>query len=159
MTDTTVTPVRREVTVSTTPDRAFQVFTSHFDAWWPRGHHIGAADLHEAVIEPQEGGRWFEIDVDGSQCDWGRVLVWEPPARLVLSWQLNGRFEYDPDPARASEVEVSFRPAGEGSTVVTLEHRYIERMVASEDAFKGIDSEGGWGGLLTRFADVVAASS
>ena len=77
----------------------------------------------------------------------------------MLSWQLNGRFEYDPDPARASEVEVSFRPAGEGSTVVTLEHRYLERMVASEDAFKGIDSEGGWGGLLTRFADVVAASS
>ena len=159
MTNITITPIRREVTVPASPARAFQVFTEHFDAWWPRGHHIGAADLHHAVIEPRAGGRWYELDVDGTECEWGTVLAWEPPARLVLSWHLNGRFEYDPDAARASEVEVSFQPSGEDSTVVTLEHRYLERMEAAEDAYRGIDSEGGWGGLLARFTDVVAAGT
>ena len=154
MTETTVTPVRRQVTVSTTPERAFQVFTTHFDAWWPRGHHIGGADLQQAFIEPREGGRWYELGVDGSQCEWGRVLAWDPPARLVLAWQINGRWEYDPDPARASEVEVSFRPAGEGATVVTLEHRFLERMEMGEDAYQGIDGEGGWTRILTNFTTV-----
>lgn len=158
MTDTTIVPVRRTVTVPVGPARAFQVFTEHFDSWWPRSHHIGDADLYRAVIEPRVGGRWYELDVDGAECEWGTVLSWEPPHRVVLSWQLDGRWEYDADPARASEVEVSFHASG-ASTVVSLEHRYLERMVAAEDAYRGIDGEGGWRGILSRYEAVVAAAT
>ncbi len=160
MTDSsTITPVRHEVTVPADVARAFQVFTAHFDSWWPRGHHIGQADLYQAVIEPRKGGRWYEIDVDGTECDWGTVLVWEPPARVVMAWHLNGRWEYDPDPARASEVEVIFRGVDDRSTVVTVEHRYLERMVDADDARKGVDSDGGWRGILAGFSAVVAVSA
>ncbi len=155
----TIAPVSRQVTVPANVERTFQVFTTHFDTWWPRGHHIGAADLYRAVLEPRVGGRWYEIDVDGTECEWGTVLAWDAPSRLLLSWQLNGRWEYDPDPGRASEVEVTFRAVDESSTVVTLEHRHLDRMVAGEDAHTGIDGDGGWRGILVGFAAVIAASA
>jgi uncharacterized protein YndB with AHSA1/START domain len=159
MTDTISTPVRHAVSVPAAPTRAFQIFTTHFDAWWPRGHHIGKADLYQVIIEPKVGGRWYEIGVDGSECEWGTVLVWDAPSRLVVTWQLNGRWEYDPDRSRASEVEVTFHAVDDQTTKVTIEHRHIERMVAAEDARRGVDSDGGWRGIIQNFAALVAASS
>jgi uncharacterized protein YndB with AHSA1/START domain len=115
-----IEPVRHEVVVPLSADAAFRLFTADFNSWWP-GHHIGTADLETAIIEPRAGGRFYELDVDGSECDWGAVLVFDPPERLILRWQLNGEFKYDPDPAHGSEVEVTFTPQAAATTKVRLD--------------------------------------
>lgn len=154
----TITPVRRSVTVAATPERTFQMFTAHFDAWWPRGHHIGQAELDHVVLDPQVGGRWYEVSVDGSTCEWGSVIAWEPPSRLLLAWHLNGMWQYDPDPTRASEVEVTFT-AADGGTEVVLEHRLIERMVEGESARGALDGDGGWPAIIAGFGRLVDAGA
>ena len=143
--------VRREITVNADQERAFEVFTAGFDSWWPRAHHIGQSELLAAIIEPKVGGRWYERGIDGSECDWGKVLVWEAPARVVLSWHLDGNWAFDPDPAKASEVELRFVAESESRTRVELEHRGIERAHAAEQLRAGVDSEQGWNGLLQLF--------
>jgi uncharacterized protein YndB with AHSA1/START domain len=105
-----------------------------------------------AILEPRQGGRWYEQGVDGSECDWGRVLAWEPPHRLVVTWQINGHWQYDPDPAHASEIEVRFSPDGPEQTTVQLEHRHLERLVDGQGLRDGITGGGGWGALLELFA-------
>ena len=158
MSQTTIAPVRQSVTVPISADRAFTLFTEGFNTWWI-GHHIGKAELAEAVIEPRAGGRWFERGVDGSECDWGKVLVFEPPGRLVLTWQLNARFEYDPDPAHASEVEVRFTEE-DGQTRLDFEHRYIERLGADADELaKSVSAEGGWPAILDLYVKSAAAAA
>jgi uncharacterized protein YndB with AHSA1/START domain len=152
--------VRRGVTVKAPIERAFEAFTTSFDKWWPRGHHIGTADMAEAVLEPRADGRWYEKGVDGSECEWGRVLAWEPPHRLVLSWHIGGDWQYHPDPAQASEVEVRFTAEGPDATRVEIEHRLLERHGESGRSLHdsvGTD-EGGWGGLLQLFRGVAEAS-
>jgi len=138
-------------------ERAFTVFTKGFNTWWPREHHIGAADLDEAVIEPAVGGRYYERGVDGSECDWGQVLAFEPFGRLVLSWHLQGDWKYDPDPAKASEIEVLFIAEAPDRTRVELEHRLIERHDLAEKVAEGVGQDGGWGGLLHLYAEAAAA--
>lgn len=147
-----VSSVQKEIVVEASPERAFRVFTEHFDSWWPRAHHIGKADLKAAIMEGKPNGRWYEVDVDGTECDWGYVMVWEPPHRLVLAWQLDGQWEYDP--SLVTEVEVTFTPVGAAGTRVELEHRYLERFGELEPAARqGLESPEGWGGLLQMFAD------
>jgi hypothetical protein len=102
--------VQRSVAVKAGLEHAFNVFTTGFDTWWPRSHSIGKSGLQKAIIEARLGGRCYQLSVDGSECDWGRILVWEPPRRFVLAWQLNPKWECEPDLTRASEVEVSFTP-------------------------------------------------
>jgi uncharacterized protein YndB with AHSA1/START domain len=85
MTTPTIPPLQGTVTVSVPVDRAFRVFTDSIHTWWPPQYHIGQADMAQAILEPREGGRWYEQGTDGSQCDWGRVLAWEPPNRLVVT--------------------------------------------------------------------------
>ena len=102
-------PVRKSVFVNAPQARAFDVFTSGMGRWWPKTHKIGPADLDRPIIEPRAGGRWYELDVDGSECEIGKVAAWEPPARLVLIWQLTPEFTYDPD--LITEVEVLFTDA------------------------------------------------
>ena len=144
-------PVRRSIHVDVPRERAFEVFTAGIGRWWPKTHHIGAADIDTLVIEPREGGRWFERDVDGSECEVGKVLVWDPPARLVLAWQLTPEFRYDPN--LITEVEVQFIAEGANSTRVELEHRNLERFGDRVDAMRAkIDGPGGWGDLLQLFA-------
>ena len=111
--------VRTDVRVAAPPDKAFRVFTEGFDRWWPRSHHIGEGDLEEAIIEPFEGGRWYERTTDGNECEWGTVLVWDPPRHVALSWAIDGEFGSDPN--HASRIDVTFTPEGEG-TVVVVEH-------------------------------------
>src|SRR4029077_1240327 len=91
-------PVRTEITVPLAPDQAFELFTAGLDKWWLRSHHIGEAPLRQCVLEGREGGRWYEIGEDGSECDWGRVLAWEPPTRLVVAREHHGELMYDADP-------------------------------------------------------------
>jgi uncharacterized protein YndB with AHSA1/START domain len=148
----TIPPLGGTVTVAVPVEKAFRVFTASLDAWWPAEYHIGQAEMAGAVLEPREGGRWYERGVDGSECDWGRVLAWEPPHRLVVTWQINGRWQFDPDPEHASEVEVRFTPTGPEQTTVELEHRLIERLVEAQALRDGITGGGGWGSLLERFA-------
>jgi uncharacterized protein YndB with AHSA1/START domain len=158
MSQTTIAPVRYTVTVPIPPQRAFTLFTEGFNSWWI-GHHIGAADLAEVVIEPRADGRWYERGVDGSECDWGRVLVFEPPGRLVMTWQLNAKFEYDPDLSHASEVEVLFTEEG-GQTRVDFEHRHIERLGDNADKLaREVSAEGGWQRILGLFAETAAAAA
>jgi uncharacterized protein YndB with AHSA1/START domain len=136
-------------------ERAFSVFTERFVTWWPQSHHIGEVEMAEAFIEPREGGRWYERGVDGTECDWGRVLAWEPPSRVVLSWHLQGDFSYDPDPAKASEIEVRFVAESPEETRVELEHRHIERHDDPDRVRTGVDSPGGWTGILAALESVV----
>jgi uncharacterized protein YndB with AHSA1/START domain len=144
-------PVRKTVFVNAPQDRAFDVFTGGIGRWWPKTHKIGQADLDRPVVEPREGGRWYELDVDGSECEIGKVSIWDPPARLVLIWQLTPDFTYDPN--LITEVEVLFTPEA-GGTRVDLEHRDLEQMGERADAMReAVSGPGGWPALLQLFAD------
>ena len=150
-------PVRKSVTIAATPARAFEVFTAGFDRWWPRSHSIGDSPLKTAVIEPRVGGRWYGLLENGSEAEWGDVLAWEPPHRVVLAWRIGSDWAYDAD--LLTEVEVTFRPEGE-RTRVELEHRHLERMgEGAEGARTQFDSQGGWGALLQMFAAEAAKAS
>ena len=156
MSTASIPPLGGTVTVGVPVERAFRVFTASFGTWWPAQYHIGQADLAEAILEQRAGGRWYERGVDGSECDWGSVLVWDPPARVVLDWQLGADWAYDPDVH--TELEVAFVAEGPERTRVELEHRgleaYGDRM---EEVRNSIDSPGGWPGLLEQFAQAAAA--
>lgn len=144
-------PVRKSVHVNAPQARAFEVFTAGIGRWWPRSHHIGTAEPETFVIEPRQGGRWFERGVDGAECEVGKVLVWDPPARLVLAWQLTPEFKYDPN--LITEVDVQFIADGANATRVELEHRNLERFGERVDAMRQqIDGPGGWGDILQLFA-------
>ncbi|HEX3430084.1 MAG TPA: SRPBCC family protein [Rhizomicrobium sp.] len=148
-----VAPVRKAIVVNAPQAHAFDVFARRFDAWWPKDHHIGKAAMREAVIEPRAGGRWYEKGDDGSECEWGRVLAWEPPNRLVLAWKINGKFQVDE--SVDSEVEVRFLAEGANRTRVELEHR-----IAAADAEalrEAVDSPRGWGTVLETYAREAAA--
>ncbi|HEY0500882.1 MAG TPA: SRPBCC family protein [Kutzneria sp.] len=150
--------VVKTVTVQAGQQHAFKVFTAGFATWWPSSHHIGKADMAEAILEQREGGRWYERGVDGSECDWGTVLVYDAPNRVVVSWHLNGEWAYDPDPAKASEVEVRFIAEGPDVTRVELEHRHLERHGGDWEAVaRGVGGDGGWAGILRGYSEVAAA--
>jgi uncharacterized protein YndB with AHSA1/START domain len=149
-------PVRRSILVDASPERAFNVFTAGIGRWWPRSHHIGAADPETFMIEPRAGGRWFERSTDGVECEIGKVLVWEPPTRLILAWQLSTAWRFDP--ALVTEVEVRFTREGD-KTRVELEHRNLERFGTGAEAMRQqIDGPEGWAGLLQLFAQFVSQS-
>lgn len=144
-------PVRKSIFVGAPRERAFEVFTAGIGRWWPKSHKIGPAELDGPVIEPRKGGRWYELDVDGTECEIGKVALWEPPSRLVLIWQLTPEFTYDPE--LITEVEVLFTPEGNG-TRVELEHRDLERMGDKAEAMREtVSGPGGWPALLQLFAE------
>ena len=144
-------PVRKEIVVDAPVERAFRVFTDRFDAWWPRDHHILEAPLAKVVMEPSAGGRWYEVGTDGSQCDWGKVLVWDPPKRVLLAWQLTSQWKYDPN--FVTELEIRFIPVGVMQTRVELEHRNMDRYADQAVAMReALDSPQGWITHLTLFA-------
>ena len=147
--------VHTEVRVSAAPEKAFRVFTEGFDRWWPRSHHIGDGDLVEAVIEPLEGGRWYEKNTAGTDCVWGQVLVWDPPRQLSLSWAIDGEFKADPH--HASRIDVTFTPDGDG-TVVQVEHSEFAGHKAAAELRGAVMDEGGWPTLLTAYIDQLSAA-
>jgi len=152
-----VEPVRKSITVNAAPERAFRVFTGEFDSWWPRSHHIGTSPMTRGIVESKTGGRCYSEQEDGTECDWGTVLVWDPPRRIVIAWQINTNWTFQPDLARSSEVEVRFTPEPGGKTRVDLEHRRLERHGEGAAAMRtAIDAPNGWGGLLQLYAERVA---
>lgn len=150
-------PVRRSVVVAAPPERAFAVFVERFDAWWPASHSIGRAPIARAVLEPFAGGRWYEVGTDGAECPWGDVVVYEPPARLVLAWRIGADWTFHAD--LLTEVEVRFE-AVDGGTRVDLEHRGLERMGdAAAAARAALDSPQGWAGILDLYAQVAGEAA
>jgi hypothetical protein len=118
--------------------------------WWPRSHSINSTPLADVIVEPRVGGRWYERGADGAECEWGKVLVWDPPGRLILAWQLDANWKYDP--ALVMEVEISFIALQGGSTRVELEHRNLERYGDKAAAVRdALGSERGWLGILKSF--------
>ena len=109
-------------------------------------------------MEGRVGGRWYERGVDGTECDWGHVRVWEPPHRLVVTWQINGYWQYDSDADHASEVDVQFTAQGDGHTRIDVVHDHLERLVAGQELRDGING-GGWSFLLDAFAAAAAAGN
>jgi len=145
--------VRGTVTVQTSPERAWEAFTAGFAGWWPREYTWAGGVLEDIGIEPREGGLCSERGPHGFRCDWGRVLAWDPPRRLVLAWQIGPTRAPVPDPAKASEVEVRFVPAGPETTRVELEHRHFARHGDDADAYRaGMGSPQGWTWILERYA-------
>jgi uncharacterized protein YndB with AHSA1/START domain len=143
----TITPaaIRKTLTVRATPEKAFRVFTAGIDRWWPKTHTIGKAPLNEVVIEPRVGGRWYGVDIEGGEDEWGEVLAWEPPRRLVLAWRISGKWVCDP--SVHTEVELVFTDLGDGTCRVDFEHRDLENLgEGAETAVVGMDS--GWGLIL-----------
>lgn len=152
------TDVRVTVAVNAPIERAFRVFTERWDAWWPSAYRLGGSGAAEVVLERRVGGRWFERGADGTECDWGRVLVWDPPHRIALSWQIGVGFVPEPDPERASRVDVAFLEEGPGRTVVTLVHSGFERHGEGwESTREGVAHRGGWPGILEAYAQQAAA--
>jgi uncharacterized protein YndB with AHSA1/START domain len=154
-----IPPITGTVTVAVAIDEAFRVFTGSINSWWPHQFHIGQAEVAEVVMEPHVNGRWYERGVDGTECDWGRVLVWEPPHRLVFTWQINGTWQFDPDPDHASEINVRFTANGPEQTSVEVEHGSFERLVGGGSINDAIRGGGGWVLLLDGFARTVAEQS
>jgi uncharacterized protein YndB with AHSA1/START domain len=151
--------ITRTLQINVPIEKAFQVFTQGMAMWWPPTHHIAKQPFTEIVVEPRIGGRWFERDAEGAECDWGRVLVWEPPKRLIVSWNLQSDWKFDPDLGRASEVALEFISEGPEKTRLEFEHRRIERHGADYERVRaGVDSPGGWTMVLAQYATAIAAS-
>jgi uncharacterized protein YndB with AHSA1/START domain len=151
--------VRKTVIVRAAPAQAFEVFTAGMDRWWPKSHGIGSAPVHESIIEPFVGGRWYTKCEDGSEAVVGHIRVWQPGERLVFSWEISAEWKPDPRTRFASEVEVRFLPESGGGTRVELEHRNFERMGAAPGATMRGAVEGGWTPLLELFAQALAPAN
>ena len=148
--------ISKSFTVKAPPERAFRVFTADFGRWWPKTHYVGPSPLTGAVIEPHVGGRWYGVHEDGVDRQWGDVLTWDPPSRLVLACRLNHEFGYDPN--LLTEVEVRFAAAGDGETRIDFEHRGLERFGDSEAAVRTRTMmDGGWSLILDSFKALVGA--
>jgi uncharacterized protein YndB with AHSA1/START domain len=147
----TIESIRRDVVVPVSPEKAFEVFTARMTDWWPSAHHIGSAPIEQVVIEPHEGGRWYTRHEDGSETSTGYVMAWEPPERLVITWQIGADWRYDPK--LVTTVEISFLAEARDRTRVRLEHRDLERFGPEaprmRDMFEG---PGAWTATLSAYA-------
>ena len=144
-------PIRRTLRVKAPQHKAFDTFVAGMGGWWIRSHSLLAAPQQNVVIEPRSGGRWYEVGEDGSEQDWGKVIAWERPDRVLLAWQLNADFDYDP--GIETTVEVRFSADGDG-TIVEFEHRDLERFGERAAQVRGdyeSGMDGGWGELLAHY--------
>jgi len=148
--------VRTQVVVEAPIERAFSVFTEQFDRIKPRDHNLLDVEIAETVFEARAGGRIFDRGVDGSECHWARVLAYEPPDRVVFSWDISPRWQIETELEKTSEVEVRFISETSERTRVELEHRNLDRHGAGwESERDGVASEGGWPLYLQRYAELL----
>ena len=149
----TMTNVRRQIVVNASIDDAFNVFTERFGDFKPREHNLLRAPIAETVFEPRVGGNIYDRAVDGSECRWARILVFEPPNRVVFSWDISPRWQIETNPDLTSEVEVRFFAETSERTRVELEHRNLDRHGAGWESVRdGVDNEAGWPLYLQRYA-------
>jgi uncharacterized protein YndB with AHSA1/START domain len=159
-TQATDTAVTTSVVVEAPLERAFQVFTEDFDRIKPREHNMLGVEIAETVFEPHVGGHIYDRGVDGSECRWARVLAFDPPNRVVFSWDINPQWQIESDLEKTSEVEVRFISETSQRTRVELEHRNLDRHGEGwEGERAAVDSEGGWPLYMKRFAEQVAEAS
>jgi uncharacterized protein YndB with AHSA1/START domain len=152
------TAIRTDIVVDAPQDRAFRVFTEEFDKIKPREHNMLEVDIADSVFEPREGGRVYDRGVDGSECQWARVLAYEPPDRILFTWDISPRWQIEDDLSRASEVEVRFIAESAERTRVELEHRHLDRHGEGwESLSEGVAGDQGWPLYLSRFADRIRA--
>ena len=150
------TSIRHEIVVHAPIARAFSVFTDDFGSFKPPEHNMLGVEIAETVFEPRAGGKLYDRGIDGSECHWARVLAYEPPDRVVISWDINPQWQIETDPAKTSEVEVKFIAEAPDRTRVQLEHRNLDRHLEGREAVReGVDSEGGWPMYLQRFAELL----
>jgi uncharacterized protein YndB with AHSA1/START domain len=151
------TSVRHEIVVQAPIARAFSVFTDEMGSFKPPEHNMLGVEIAETVFEPRAGGRVFDRGIDGSECHWARVLAYEPPDRVVISWDISPQWQIETDLAKTSEVEVRFVAEAPDRTRVELEHRDLDRHGDGWEAVRdGVDGADGWPLYLQRFADVLA---
>jgi uncharacterized protein YndB with AHSA1/START domain len=152
------TSVRHEIVVEAPIARAFSVFTEDFGSFKPPEHNMLSVDIAETVFEPRAGGHVFDRGTDGSECRWARVLAYEPPDRVVISWDISPQWQIETDFEKTSEVEVRFIAEAPERTRVELEHRNLERHGDGWEAIReGVDGAAGWPLYLRRFAEVAAS--
>ena len=150
--------IRRTLTVPEAVEKAFAVFTEEMDSWWPAEYTWSQDVLQHIGIEPGVDGRCFERGPHGFECDWGRVLVWEPPHHVLFTWQISPGREPVPDANKASEVEVRFTAQGAAITRVDFEHRHLDRHREGAAEYKAmLDSPDGWPYILNRYVRVLTA--
>jgi uncharacterized protein YndB with AHSA1/START domain len=153
---TDVQPIRKSVTVNASVEQAFALFVDRFDAIKPREHNLLAVPIRESVFEPRVGGHIYDVGADGSECRWARVLVYEPPTRLLFSWDIGPTWQLEPDSSKTSEVEVCFIAESDMRTRVELEHRHLERHGSDwRSVAEGVQGEAGWPLYLHRYAEAV----
>ena len=153
MTQTAPPAVRRHIVVDATIEKAFSVFTEQFGDFKPPEHNLLAAPIAETVFEPRVGGHIVDRATDGSECRWARILAYEPPDRVVFSWDIGPQWQLEPDPNNASEVEVRFIAEGPERTRVELEHSNIDRHGPGWQAVAdGVGDDAGWPLYLSRYA-------
>jgi uncharacterized protein YndB with AHSA1/START domain len=151
------TSIRTSVEVEVPLDRAFRVFTEDFDRIKPRDHNMLEVDIAESVFEPRIGGRVYDRGVDGSECQWARVLAYEPPDRIVFSWDIDPQWQIETDQERTSEVELRFTADGPERTRVELEHRHLDRHGDGWEGMRaGVEGDQGWPLYLGRYAERIA---
>ena len=157
-TQATGTAVQSEIVVDAPIERAFAVFTEGIGSWFPSEYNLLEVDIAERVFEPRVGGEVYDRGVDGSECHWGRVLAYDPPNRVVFSWDIDPRWQIESDPEKTSEVEVRFSSEAPDRTRVELEHRTLERHGDGwENTRDALTGEGGWEWCLQVFATHLAA--
>ena len=155
-----VEPIRKSIVVNTGVERAFALFIDQFDAIKPREHNLLSVPIAETVFEPRAGGHVYDVGVDGSRCEWSRVLAYEPPSRVVISWDIGPTWQLEADPAKTSEVEVRFIAESDDRTRVELEHRHLERHGEGWQAVAdGVDGDAGWPLYLSRYGNLAAEAS
>jgi uncharacterized protein YndB with AHSA1/START domain len=155
-----VEPIRKSIVVNTGVERAFALFIDQFDAIKPREHNLLSVPIAETVFEPRAGGHVYDVGVDGSRCEWSRVLAYEPPSRVVISWDIGPTWQLEADPAKTSEVEVRFIAESDDRTRVELEHRHLDRHGEGWQAVAdGVDGDAGWPLYLSRYGDLAAEAS
>lgn len=156
MTKTATAVVRREIVVEAPIERAFTVFTERFGDFKPPEHNLLNVPIAETVFDPKVGGHIYDRGVDGSECRWARVLAYEPPDRVVFSWDIGPQWQLETDPENTSEVEVRFVAEAPQRTRVELEHRNIDRHGPGWEALsEGIAEDAGWPLYLARFAALI----
>jgi uncharacterized protein YndB with AHSA1/START domain len=152
----TSTDVRREITVATSPQRAFELFTNHMQEWWPAEHHVATASVVAMIVEPRVGGRLYDRCEDGSESAWGQVTQWDPPKGFAFAWMLTSTWQLETDVEKASRVSLSFSPEGE-QTRVTVVHNEFERLSdGGQGMAEAVGAPDGWQLGLRRFAEFVA---
>jgi uncharacterized protein YndB with AHSA1/START domain len=157
-TEASATAVQTSVTVNAPIEQAFRTFTEDFDRVKPRDHTMLDAEIEKSVFEPRVGGRVYDLGIDGSECQWGRVLACEPPERVVFTWDISAQWELEQDLEKTSEVEVRFIAETADRTRVELQHRNLNRHVEGWEALReSVSGEGGWPLYLRRLAEAARA--